>query len=251
MANELTTHVSGGMSIFTDAKTFNEVGNIAKVLAASNIIPKEYQNNIPNVLIALDMALRMRTNPMQVMQNLYVVNGRPAWSSQYIIAVINASGKYKHELKFEFAGKGDNLSCFAWTTAQDGERLEGPTITMQMAKDEGWVDRNGSKWKTMPEVMIRYRAASFFGRLYCSDMIMGIYAEEEAETMNFYNSVEAVAQEARVEIAANANSVMIDAPKGDMASPPPAATEVTPAPMVDPDTGEIKSRQGEPEDIDF
>jgi hypothetical protein len=235
MSNELT-QTSGGMSIFTDAKIFNEVGNIAKVLSQSNIIPKEYQGNIPNVLIALDMALRMRTNPMQVMQNLYVVNGRPAWSSQYIIAVINASGKYKHELKFEFSGKGDTLSCFAWTTTQDGERLEGPKITMGMAKAEGWVDRNGSKWKTMPEVMIRYRAASFFGRLYCSDMIMGIYAEEEAESMTGYASVEAIEQEARAEIAANANSVMIEAPK-DYA--PPSDGEATETPKVDPETGEV------------
>lgn len=253
MANELI-HSSGGMSIFTDAKVFNEVGNIAKVLSQSNIIPKEYQGNIPNVLIALDMALRMRTNPMQVMQNLYVVNGRPAWSSQYIIAVINSSGKYEHELKFELTGKGDTLACFAWTTTHDDERLEGPTITMQMAKDEGWVERNGSKWKTMPEVMIRYRAASFFGRLYCSDMIMGIYAEEEAETMPYYGSVEAVAQEARAEIAANANKVMIEAPKQD-AQPldengedEPTPTEM---PAVDPETGEVLGEDKKSEIDDF
>ncbi len=241
---------SVGASIFTDMQTFTTMGSIAKVLATSSIIPKEFQNNTSNVLIALDMALRMRTNPMQVMQNLYVVNGRPAWSSQYIIAVINASGKYKHELKFEFAGKGDNLSCFAWTTAQDGERLEGPTITMQMAKDEGWVDRNGSKWKTMPEVMIRYRAASFFGRLYCSDMIMGIYAEEEAESIVPYGSVEFVEQEARAEIAANANSVMIEAPKPD-AQPSPGEAP----PNVDPETGEVLDKPageaGKQEELDF
>lgn len=244
MSTEITTTHSGGGSIFTDAKVFGEVGNIAKVLSQSNIIPKEYQGNIPNVLIALDMALRMRTNPMQVMQNLYVVNGRPAWSSQYIIAVINASGKYKHELKFEFAGKGDTLSCCAWTTAQDGEKLVGPTITMEMAKAEGWVDRSGSKWKTMPEVMIRYRAASFFGRLYCSDMIMGIYAEEEAAAMPYYASVETVEQEARAEIAANANKVMIEAPKPDE----PSSDEQTEIPAVDPATGEVLGKQGE---IDF
>jgi hypothetical protein len=51
---------------------------------------------------------------------------------------------------------------------------------MKMAKAEGWLNKNGSKWQTMPEVMIRYRAASFFGRLNCPDMIMGIYSKEEA-----------------------------------------------------------------------
>jgi hypothetical protein len=228
MANELTIN-NGSMSIFTNAQIFAEAGNIAKVLAQSTIIPKAYQGNIPNILIALDMSLRMKTSPMQVMQNLYVVNGSPAWSSQYIIAVINASGKYKHELKFEFAGKGETLSCYAWTTAQDGEKLVGPTITMEMAKAEGWIDRSGSKWKTMPEVMIRYRAASFFGRLYCSDMIMGIYAEEEVESIVTYNAVAQIEQEAREEIATNANAIIVEPNLGECADKPitPNASSVT------------------------
>ena len=204
-----------GMSIFTNAKLFGEIGTIAKVLAESSIIPTDFQKNIPNVLIALEMAIRMKTSPMQVMQNLYVVNGRPAWSSQYIIAVINASGKYKHELKFEFSGKGETLSCFAWTTTKDDDRLEGPTITWAMAEAEGWTARKGSKWQTMPEVMIRYRAASFFGRLYCPDLIMGIYAEEEAAAMPEFNSIEHIASEVQAEIANNANSVVIEPPKTD------------------------------------
>ena len=44
---------------------------------------------------------------------------------------------------------------------------------------KGWINKSGSKWKTMPEQMIRYRAASFFGRLHCPDLIMGVYAEDE------------------------------------------------------------------------
>ena len=55
---------------------------------------------------------------------------------------------------------------------------------MTMANAEGWVNKNGSKWKTMPEVMIQYRAASFFGRMNCPDMIMGIYSQEEALDMS-------------------------------------------------------------------
>jgi hypothetical protein len=244
MSNEMmkVESMPGSGSIFTDAKMFGEIGTIAKVLAESSIIPSDFQKNVPNVLIALEMAIRMKTSPMQVMQNLYVVNGRPAWSSQYIIAVINASGKYKHELKFELSGKGETLSCFAWTTTRDGDRLEGPAITMEMANAEGWTTKNGSKWKTMPDVMIRYRAASFFGRLYCSDLIMGIYAEEEAATMPYFDSVESVAQEAKAEIAANANKIMIEPPKEESA----------PAIVVDKETGEVLETPPEEQgEIDF
>ena len=155
------------------------------------------------------MASRLNASPMMVMQNLYVVNGRPAWSSQYIIAMINASHKYKTELQFRVEGKGDTLSCYAYAEDQNGHIVEGPLITMDMAKAEGWVNRNGSKWKTMPEVMIRYRAASFFGRMNCPDMVMGIYSADEVIEIdeNSYVVAEAVAQQ---EVAEQANSIPID-----------------------------------------
>src|SRR5699024_11596437 len=122
---------------------------------------------------------------MMVMQNLYVVNGRPAWSSQYIIAMINNSKKYKTEVQFEFEGKGDTMACTAFAEDYAGRVVKGPKITMTMAKAEGWVGKNGSKWKTMPEVMIRYRAASFFGRLNCPDLIMGLYSTDEVMEGDF------------------------------------------------------------------
>ena len=83
---------------------------------------------------------------------------------------------------FEAKGKGKELSCIAWTEDLEGNRVESIEITMKMAEDEQWVSKNGSKWKTMPEQMIRYRAASFFGRLHCPDLIMGVYAEDEVKS---------------------------------------------------------------------
>lgn len=175
----LPANADMSMGVFASSTSFELAQRMAKALAASTIVPKEYQGNVSNALIAVEMAARLHTSPMMVMQNLYVVNGRPAWSSQYIIAMINGSGKYRSELQFEMEGSGDSLSCYAWAEDRSGHRVTGPKITMAMAKAEGWVNRTGSKWQTMPEVMIRYRAASFFGRMYCPDMIMGIYSREE------------------------------------------------------------------------
>lgn len=175
----LPANTDMSMGVFASSTSFELAQRMATALAKSTIVPKEYQNNISNALIAVEMAARLHTSPMMVMQNLYVVNGRPAWSSQYIIAMINSSGKYRIELQFEMEGKGDDLSCYAWAEDRSGHKVVGPKITMAMAKAEGWVNRNGSKWQTMPEVMIRYRAASFFGRMYCPDMIMGIYSRDE------------------------------------------------------------------------
>lgn len=173
-----------GTNIFSGFQEFQVAQRMAQALASSTIVPKDYQDNLGNCIIALEMANRLNTSPMMVMQNLYIVNGRPAWSSQYIVAMINSSKKYKTELQYEMKGSGDSLECTAWAEDHTGHKVKGPTITMKMAKDEGWATRSGSKWKTMPEVMIRYRAASFFGRLNCPDMIMGIYSTDEVIEMS-------------------------------------------------------------------
>lgn len=177
---------SGMMSIFADPHTFQGAMNMACALADSTIIPKDYQKNPSNCLIAIEMSSRLNTSPMMIMQNLDVIQGRPAWRSQWIIAMINNSRKYRNVLQYEMGHDPEDggLSCYAWAIDQQGNRVEGPKITMKMAEAEGWIGKNGSKWKTMPDVMIRYRAASFFGRLNCPDMIMGIYSREEVLEMD-------------------------------------------------------------------
>lgn len=150
----------GALSVFADGASFNTALRMAQCLASSTVVPKEYHGNVGNCMIAIEMASRINTSPMMVMQNLYIVNGRPAWSSQWIIAMINSSRRYKTELQFEFGrDKADGgLSCRAWAEDYSGHKVYGPKITMNMANDEGWTSKNGSKWKTMPDVMIQYEA---------------------------------------------------------------------------------------------
>lgn len=200
-----------GTNIFSGFQEFQVAQRMAQALASSTIVPKDYQGNLGNCIIALEMANRLNTSPMMVMQNLYIVNGRPAWSSQYIIAMINASRKYKTELQFDLKGSGDSLECTAWAQDMNGHKVVGPTITMGMAKEEGWLTRNGSKWKTMPEVMIRYRAASFFGRLNCPDIIMGIYTTDEVVELgpDAYRDIDP-AEKVQREIKEKANQVPTD-----------------------------------------
>lgn len=183
MNTEISTNTkkSNINDIWSDPAAFDTAARMAKALSSSTIVPKAYQGNngLGNCMIALEMANRLHTSPLMVMQNLYIVNGNPAWSSQYIIAMINNSKKYKTEIQFHIEHEGDDLSCYAYVETYDGRTIKGPLVTTKMAKAEGWSTKNGSKWKTMPEVMIQYRAASFFGRLYCPDMIMGMYSLEE------------------------------------------------------------------------
>jgi len=156
----------------------------AKALAASSIVPKQFQNNISNCMIAMEMASRLRTGEMEIMQNLYIVHSNPSFSSKYLIALVNKSGVINGRLKFRFTGEVDSPSwgCQAYATcAETGDELAGTTITIQMANAEGWSTKTGSKWATMPEQMLMYRAAAFWSRIYAPDATMGMHSSEELQ----------------------------------------------------------------------
>lgn len=173
-------------NVFVDSREFRLAKNMAMMLQDVSMLPKRYQGRWGDIMVALNMASRMNADPVMVMQNLYVVNGMPAWSGQFVIAAINTSGRFAEPLLFEISGEGDDLKCYAYTKTHSGKEVRGTTITMEMARKEGWLSKKDkfgnevSKWQSMPEQMIQYRAASFFGRLYCPDLLMGIYTEDEA-----------------------------------------------------------------------
>lgn len=160
---------------------FESMQRAAKLFANSSIVPKAYQGQISDCFIAVDMAMRMGANPLMVMQNLYLVNGNPAWSAQFLIATFNKSGRFS-ALRYVFQGKegAEDWGCRAVTTElATGERLTGPLITIDLAKKAGWYDRPNSKWHSMPEQMLRYRAAAWFVRAYAPEIAMGLQTVEE------------------------------------------------------------------------
>lgn len=200
---------------FGDTHSFEHAQRVAKMLSSSNLIPKEYQGNIQNTMIALEMANRIGASPLMVMQNLYIVHGKPSWSSSFIIAAINNCRRFS-PLRFKIKGEGDTLTCSAWANdLHTNEKLEGPKVSMTMAKKEGWIDRSGSKWQTMPELMIRYRSAAFFGRLYAPDILMGMHTVEEVndnEVSKQTNGVNAVNEAKELIRKKKSSTVKIDLP---------------------------------------
>lgn len=172
--------VMPSVPVFADKQAFEHSQRVAKMMTTSSLVPKEYQNNIPNIMIALEMANRIGASPLMVMQNLNIIQGRPSWSSQFIISALNSCRRFS-PLRFKMDGKDDDYGCTAWAKDSSGEILEGPKVTWKMATAEGWTTKGGSKWKTMPELMFRYRAAAFFGRLYAPDVLMGMGTSDEAE----------------------------------------------------------------------
>ena len=203
--NKVTDYSLG---IFGTSDNFIMAMQMAKALSESTIVPQTYQKNPSNCLIAIEQAQRMNISPLMVMQNLYPIQGKPSWSSKFLIASINASRKFDMELQYDETKDKDGkpYSCVAWTM-KNGRRIEGMEVNMQMAKDEGWLGKNGSKWKTMPQLMLRYRAASFFSSLNCPELTMGIYTKEEIEDNDFNEyPMEDLQSQVQKDIAENANS---------------------------------------------
>lgn len=181
--NELAVTTHRRLNAFTSMQGFEDAQRIAKAICQSSLVPKAYQNNIPNTVVAMEMASRIGISPIMVMQNLDVIQGKPSWRSTFIISALNACGRFK-PLRFEFEGndiKSDDYGCRAFTYDLDNpdEKIVGPKVDWKMVKAEGWLDKSGSKWKTMPELMFQYRAAAFFGRLFAPDILTGMHSIEE------------------------------------------------------------------------
>ena len=191
------------LGIFGTSDNFTMAYQMAKALSQSTLVPREYQKSEANCMIAIDLAIRMKTSPFLVMQNLDVIQGKPGWNAKALIGMINTSHKYDSSLH----GKPFSCMCYAF---ESGERIDGPVVDMDMAVAEGWVGKNGSKWKTMPQVMLAYRAASFFSRRYCPEISMGLYTSDEIIDGDFADrnySVENMQSQVAEEITNNANSV--------------------------------------------
>jgi hypothetical protein len=283
---------------FNNLASFEFMQRTAKLFATSTMVPAPYQAVVSkgygrdqkweqnpaalsNCMVALDLAQRMDASPLQVMQNLHVIDGRPSWSSPFIIALINNSGLYAHNLRFRYEQLGEvdaiqtvyewinnvkqattktvrivNARCVAWTKDKaTGDIIESPAVTIELAVQEGWYTRNGSKWMTMPQLMLQYRAAAFFGRAHNPELLMGLPSADEihdiidvapqadgtyAAPVPTPEAMAAAAAEERKPRAPRAKTAKADAADADNVKDVlPAAPEAKPG--VDADTGEMSA----------
>ena len=184
----LSVAVPTAVTMWNDTKLMNMSFRMARMLSGTAMVPDVYRNSPENCLVAIDIANRMGVTPLMVMQNLYVVKGKPSWSGSFCAAAINGSGRFT-PLDYEFVGEEGKPSWGCYATAvrlSTGKRCYSDTITMAMAQQEGWLNKPGSKWKTMPRQMMMYRAAAFFARVHCSDILLGLPTYEEVQDVRGY-----------------------------------------------------------------
>ncbi|MBQ2396778.1 MAG: recombinase RecT [Bacteroidales bacterium] len=183
----MVADLQGGL--YSSSDTLRIARNFAQDLSKSTMIPMQYQNNYANCLVALEYANRTGQSPLQVMQSLNVIQGRPSWDSKALIGMINTSGKYDEDLHFTYGkdDKGEVVSCFAWTR-KNGDVIEGIPYTMEKAKKEGLLGKNNSFWNKDHVLMLTYRAVSRFASINCPEITLGLYTSEEVRDINYLNS---------------------------------------------------------------
>lgn len=180
MNNEITIQTLNktSVSVFGSMDLFEQAQRMVLPLSKSTMVPEAYRNNIPNCMVAMEMSHRVGKSVMEIMQNMQIVKGNVGWKSEYVIVSVNMSGIFKEPLDFVFSE--DRQSCYAVATRKsNGKELRGTLISMELAKAEGWLDKSGSKWKTIPEQMLMYRAATFFCRVFCPEVLAGVQTSDE------------------------------------------------------------------------
>lgn len=170
-------------TIWNDVGLMSSAWKTAQMISNAGIIPQQYKGKPGDCLIAIDMANRMGISPVMVMQASQVVQGNFTWKGTACKALIDGCGKFRNSRYVDVGKPGtDSWGCYLTAIRiSTGEVVKGPTVTWKMAVDEGWVNKNGSKWKTMPELMMRYRAAAFFARTECPEVTMGFQTAEEVQ----------------------------------------------------------------------
>lgn len=173
---------SVSLSMWNDMGLMKTAYKTAQLLSQSTIIPESYRGKPGDCLILLDLCDRMGLSPISIAQYSQVVKGNFTWKGQACKAFVDGCGRY---IKSQYVMVGEpgamSWGCFLRAWEKTGEVVDGPTVTLQTAADEGWLQKNGSKWKTMPELMLKYRAAAFFARTECPNLLMGFQTVDEVQ----------------------------------------------------------------------
>ena len=178
MKNELAAIETQEKMLELEVKRFELEQRRATALSKSAFFPNDLKGDVASAVIIYDLAQRMNVSVMEVAQSVYIIHGRPSFSTAFIVARLNQSGLIHGALRTIVSEDKQSAYCEA-VDAISGEKLVGMSVTMEMAQKEGWLSKRGSKWQTMPELMMRKRSQSFFIKEFYPQVLFGLQTEEE------------------------------------------------------------------------
>ena len=149
----------------------------SEILAGSTIIPAHYRGQTSDVFVAVQTAYRMNQDPMMVMQGTYIIKGKLSMYTSFAISLANSSGVLQGGIRYKIEGSGDDLKVTAFSNLKANDAEISYTISMKEAKAEGWT--SNAKYKSLPELMLRYRAATLLIRTHIPEVLNGMHTVEE------------------------------------------------------------------------
>lgn len=160
---------------FLTPTNLQEAMKIADLLANSQIVPKDYQKNPGNILVAMQWGAEIGLQPLQAMQNIAVINGRPSLWGDAVLALVRSSGLLE---QFEETQTEDEATCIV---KRKGHKAVIKTFSKEDAKRAGLLSKQGP-WSQYPKRMMQMRARGYALRDEFTDILKGFgVAEEERD----------------------------------------------------------------------
>lgn len=187
----------------------------AEMLSKSNMVPKDFIGNPGNILVAVQWGMELGLQPMQAMQNIAVINGRPSLWGDSVIALVKASPTCEYII--EEVGD-DSATC---RVKRRGEPEQERSFSTADAKAAGLLGKQGP-WSQYRKRMLQMRARSWALRDVFPDVLRGMpIAEEVMDTEKEINpaparrqtgkqAAEAAKQQADAEVDADARAELVD-----------------------------------------
>jgi len=188
----------------------------AGIMAKSDIIPVHYRDKPENVFIAVQTAYRMNLDPMLVMQNTFTISGKLGMNSTFAISLANSSGLFIGGIRYKVKTLDENIEgevafyegnvkkqkkvyflniqVTAYTNLKSNGEEISYTIGMKEAIAEGWTTKAGNKYQSLPELMLRYRAATLLIRTHAPEVMNGMHVVEEIEDFTLSRDITPKAQ---------------------------------------------------------
>jgi hypothetical protein len=174
--NNLTTTKQNGFAL--QPTSMNEAMQMADMLAKSQMVPKHYQNKPQDTLVAMMMGSELGLNPIQALQNIAVINGKPSIYGDAMMALVQ-----NHPA---FGGVDESFDESTMTAHCSVWRKGGNTHTQSFSKADaekaGLWGKSGP-WQQYPKRMLQFRARGFALRNQFADALAGLITREEAEDM--------------------------------------------------------------------
>ena len=168
--NEITTQ--GEQTFSLSPRNLAEAMEFAKIIASSDMVPKDYVNKPGNVLVAVQTGAELGLKPMQSLQGISVINGRPGIWGDAMWALVISHPEYE-DSKEEKTDTGCTI-----TLKRRGRSAVVVTFTLEDAKKAGLAGKQGP-WQTAPKRMMQMRARAFAARDLFADALKGIKSIEE------------------------------------------------------------------------